>query len=148
MLVALLTLAVVAWRKPQQRLRSAAKALLYALTLAVVAWRKPQQRLRGAAKALLYVLTLGLIVALHQHDQVRAEEHAHTVSAAIEPYRQAQGSDPSDLAQLKLPQAGDWRLRYRLRRDGKPLLYRISTLNALDKYLYDFETHEWEFQPN
>ena len=118
------------------------------LCLAVVAWRKPQLRLRCAVKALLYVLTLCLYFALHQFYQVRAEAHAQTVSAAIEQFRQSQGSYPSNLAQLKLPQADDWRLRYSLSPDGKPFLHRPRTLNAFDKYFYDFETHEWEFRPD
>ena len=118
------------------------------LTLIVVAVRKPEQRLRCAVKALLYVVTLGLIWALHQTYPPRAKAHAQAVSTAIEHYRQAQGHYPSNLSSLNIPNANDWHLRYTRREDGKPLLHYPSTAIPFDTYVYDFSTHQWEFQPD
>ena len=94
------------------------------------------------------VLTLCLIYGLHQLYARRAGQHAQAVSAAVEQFRQSQGHYPSDLAQLKLHDAGAWQLRYRLTQDGRPVLYRPSTGNAVDKHIYNFETHIWEFWPD
>ena len=121
---------------------------LVLLWLGITAWRKPQLRLQCAAKAMCCVLTLGLIYGLHQRYAERAEQHAHAVSAAVELFRQTQGHFPSDLAQLKLHNAGAWQLRYRLTQDGRPVLYRPSTGNAVDKHIYNFEDHTWEFRPD
>ena len=116
--------------------------------LGIKAWRKPQLRLQCAAKAMCVVLTLCLVYGLHQLYAKRAGQHAHAVSAAVEQFRQTQGHYPSDLAQLKLHDAGAWQLRYRLAQDGTPVLSRPSTANPFDKHIYDFETRTWEFRPD
>lgn len=116
--------------------------------LGIKAWRKPQLRLQCAAKAMCVVLTLCLVYGLHQLYAKRAGQHAHAVSAAVEQFRQTQGHYPSDLAQLKLHDAGAWQLRYRLAQDGTPVLSRPSTANPFDKHIYDFETRAWEFRPD
>ena len=116
--------------------------------LGITAWRKPQLRLQCAAKAMCCVLTLCLVFGLHQLYAKRAEQHAHAVSAAVEQYRQTQGHYPSDLSQLKLHDAGAWRLRYGRAQDGRPVLYRPSTANAVDQHIYNFDAHTWEFRPD
>ncbi len=116
--------------------------------LGITAWRKPLLRLQCTAEAMGCVLTLCLVYGLHQLYGKRAGQHAHAASTAVEQFRQTQGHYRSDLAHLKLHDAGAWQLRYRLTQDGRPVLYRPSTGNAVDKHIYNFEDHTWEFRPD
>lgn len=81
-----------------------------------------------------------------------ARHDAETVIAAVNVYQERTGTYPATLGQVGIdpaPLKYRWKLHYAAGlTDREAHLYYASAFTPFDIYFYDFNSHEWTFQPD
>ena len=119
--------------------------------MAVSAWciRKQPQRLPELPLKMLLCLTTIICIALvhmRYHQQARLE--ADKIAKQIQAYQQQYHAYPKDLQAAQAVSTSASRTHYFLNQNQQPSLFYPATFVPFEVYAYDFQTQQWQHQPD
>ena len=119
--------------------------------MAVSAWciRKQPQRLPELPLKMLLCLTTIICIALvhmRYHQQARLE--ANRIAEQIQAYQLQHKAYPADLQAAQAVSTSVSHTHYSLNQNQQPSLFYPATFWPFEIYAYDFQTQQWQHQPD
>ena len=119
--------------------------------MAVSAWRirkQPQRLPELPLKMLLCLTTISSIAMLHSHYHKQARLEADLIAEKVRAYQLQHHAYPKDLQAAQAVSTPASRTHYSLNQNQQPSLFYPTTFLPFEVYAYDFQTKEWQHQPD
>ena len=119
--------------------------------MAVSAWRirkQPQRLPELPLKMLLCLTTIICIALVHMRYHQQARLEADNVAKQILAYQRQHNAYPKDLQAAQAVSTSASRTRYFLNQNQQPSLFYPATFVPFEAYGYDFQTQQWQHQPD
>ena len=119
--------------------------------MAISAWRirkQPQRLPELPLKMLLCLTTISSIAMLHTHYHKQARLEADKIAKQIQAYQQQYHAYPKDLQAAQAVSTSASRTHYTLNQNQQPSLFYPATFVPFEAYAYDFQTQQWQHQPD
>ena len=131
--------------------------MLYLLVLvmlaymAVSAWRirkQPQRLPELPLKMLLCLTTIICIALVHMRYHQQARLEANRIAEQIQAYQLQHKAYPADLQAAQAVSTSVSHTHYSLNQNQQPSLFYPATFWPFEIYAYDFQTQQWQHQPD
>ena len=119
--------------------------------MAVSAWRirkQPQRLPELPLKMLLCLTTIICIALVHMRYHQQARLEADNIAKQIQAYQQQYHAYPVDLQAAQAVSTAVSRTHYSLTQNQQPNLFYPATFVPFEVYAYDFQTQQWQHQPD
>ena len=119
--------------------------------MAVSAWRirkQPQRLPELPLKMLLCLTTISSIAMLHSHYHKQARLEADLIAEKVRAYQLQHHAYPTDLQAAQAVSTAVSRTHYSLNQNQQPSLFYPTTFLPFEIYAYDFQTQQWQHQPD
>ena len=119
--------------------------------MAVSAWRirkQPQRLPELPLKMLLCLTTIICIALVHMRYHQQARLEADKIAKQIQAYQQQYHAYPKDLQAAQAVPTSASRTHYTLNQNQQPSLFYPATFVPFEVYAYDFQTQQWQHQPD
>ena len=119
--------------------------------MAISAWRirkQPQRLPELPLKMLLCLTTIICIALVHMRYHQQARLEADNIAKQIQAYQQQYHAYPVDLQAAQAVSTAVSRTHYSLNQNQQPSLFYPTTFLPFEIYAYDFQTQQWQHQPD
>ncbi len=119
--------------------------------MAVSAWRirkQPQRLPELPLKMLLCLTTIICIAMVHMRYHQQARLEADKIAKQIQAYQLQHNAYPKDLQAAQAVPTSASRAHYTLNQNQQPSLFYPATFVPFEVYAYDFQTQQWQHQPD
>ncbi len=119
--------------------------------MAVSAWRirkQPQRLPELPLKMLLCFTTIICIALVHMRYHQQARLEADNIAKQILAYQLQHNAYPTDLQAAQAVSTAVSRAHYTLNQNQQPSLFYPATFVPFEAYAYDFQTQQWQHQPD
>ena len=119
--------------------------------MAVSAWRirkQPQRLPELPLKMLLCLTTIICIALVHMRYHQQARLEANRIAEQIQAYQLQHKAYPADLQAAQAVSTSVSHTHYSLNQNQQPSLFYPATFWPFEIYAYDFQTQQWQHQPD
>ena len=119
--------------------------------MAVSAWRirkQPQRLPELPLKMLLCLTTIICIALVHMRYHQQARLEANRIAEQIQAYQLQHKAYPADLQAAQAVSTSVSHTHYSLNQNQQPSLFYPATFVPFEVYAYDFQTQQWQHQPD
>ena len=119
--------------------------------MTVSAWRirkQPQRLPELPLKMLLCLTTIICIALVHMRYHQQARLEADNIAKQILAYQLQHNAYPTDLQAAQAVPSSTSRAHYTLNQNQQPSLFYHATFWPFEVYAYDFQTQQWQHQPD